>query len=348
MNTGPARRSTEQISTTAADWVARRAAGLSSEDEAALSRWLAADALHQSAFAYHSDAFAAFDRPRITGRVPQFVQEIETRVKRRRRRMIQSTAAGFGLVLLVAAGWRSSWEVQPTPARDNAIVHKPEIRRLPDGSFVELKLGAELSVDFSASFRRVTLRKGGGHFQVAHDPSRPFVVTAAGIETRAVGTAFSVQLENDEVEVIVTHGRVTVERSEATSPPPSPELARLAYVDAGRRLVVSIADGVIPPATAALPPDELAERLAWRRPRLEFTDTPLAEAVALMNREARGSPASPARRLVIAATSKELATEPVSGLFRADKTEAFVRMLEITLGLQVEERPDEIVLHRRR
>ena len=76
---------------------------------------------------------------------------------------------------------------------------------------------------------------------------------------------------------------------------------------------------------------------------MEFSETPLAEAVAMMNRSSRG-----ARRLELAIdpTAKTLAREPVSGVFRVDNTEAFVRVLELSLGVQTERQANRLVMRR--
>jgi transmembrane sensor len=84
-----------------------------------------------------------------------------------------------------------------------------ESHALPDGSLVELKEGSRIAVDFSAEQRQVRL-VGEAHFQVARDAARPFVVNAQGVMVRAVGTAFSVRVDSDEVQVLVTHGSVHV------------------------------------------------------------------------------------------------------------------------------------------
>lgn len=113
-----------------------------------------------------------------------------------------------------------------------------------------------------------------------------------------------------------------------------------AVVTAGQRAIVSTLPGA--EATPANPVQELtatelAERLAWRRPRLEFSDTTLAEAIALFNRH-------PAVRL--RAADEGIAALRITGVFRADNAEGFVRAMEATLGLRVERRPGEIVLRR--
>ena len=61
--------------------------------------------------------------------------------------------------------------------------------------------------------RLVELQRGEALFEVAHDPKRPFEVTANRVTSRAVGTKFSVRLYEDErVETVVAEGRVLVLR----------------------------------------------------------------------------------------------------------------------------------------
>jgi transmembrane sensor len=93
-------------------------------------------------------------------------------------------------------------------AAHKSYLHVNERLALPDGSRVELKDGSEVVVQYSASERRVKLTGGEAHFTVWKDKTRPFIVNAAGVEVRAVGTAFNVRLEAKSVEVLVTEGRV--------------------------------------------------------------------------------------------------------------------------------------------
>ena len=97
---------------------------------------------------------------------------------------------------------------------------------------------------------------------------------------------------------------------------------------------------VVPVSTVAAAELASDERLAWRIPRLEFTGTPLAEAVGLMNQHNRV-------RFVI--DDALLAQEQVSGLFRADRTDGFVQALEAGFGIAAERwGENEIVLRRAR
>ena len=219
----------------------------------------------------------------------------------------------------------------------------PEHRILPDGSRVDLDTGSSVEVAFEPGLRRVRLSRGQAHFDVAKDPDRPFVVSAGGVEVRAVGTAFAVQLATDDVEVVVTEGRVEVGNAGGTEPSstdattgqvdPSgrapaneghkPSAAVL--VAAGNRIVVPVA---MPLAATAVPltSTELEQRLAWRQSRLEFTDTSLAEAAALFN-------ARNGKRLRI--DDPNVAALRITGVFRADNVEGFAALVSSSFDLDL-------------
>jgi transmembrane sensor len=227
---------------------------------------------------------------------------------------------------------------------------------------VDIKDGAEIRVVFTTSARRVELRRGEAHFQVTRDPSRPFIVQTGGIDVRAIGTGFSVQLSQSEVAVLVTEGRVALDRAAtATSPVPAdntspgsppqglnPTPRTLAFVSAGNRIVVPIQTSgtqtLAAPSTTSVSSSELDELLAWRAPRVEYSGAPLSEAVAIMNSRS-GEHAH--LRFVIADPS--ISQVRVSGLFRLDKTEAFVQLLKNGFGIEACDFGDgRIVLRRAR
>jgi len=287
-----------------------------------------------------ADATSSLDWARAQGLGDAVARAVAVRVARRRRR--RWAAAGTLAVLVLVAGlWRAGSIGWPGRA-ETALVLRPAQRTLPDGTIVELRDGAEIAIAYDAAFRRVTLVRGEAHFAVTKNRMRPFVVTAGRVEVRAVGTAFSVQLAPAHVAVLVTEGRVAVERHAAAG---GPDLALppAALVDAGRQLVVSTKVESGPRAVDApqvLAAPQLAERLAWRMPRLEFSGTSLAEVVALFNRHGH-------LRLVLADDS--LAELKLSGVLRADNGDALLRVLATEFGIEAERRDDgEIRLHRGR
>lgn len=347
------------IAETAAAWVAARDAGLTPGKTTELNRWLAADPRHVAAFEHYAGAWSVLDRAHAGSTAGNVLRELEARAGRRRRRRlaVAGTAAVFAIVGFFAWRLTPAPGVQPSVAASHGgVLLAPETRTLEDGSVVELKRGSEIRVAFTAGLRRVVLLRGEAHFQVAKNPARPFTVEADGVQVRAVGTAFAVQRGPEQIEVLVTEGRIAVEKltapsaREAAAAPgglaedTAPSVRTLASVGAGERITVPTGT---PPAPAIpvvpITAEETEARLAWRATRVEFSETPLAEAVAMMNRSAR-EPAAP--RIVIDPNSRRLAREPVSGVFRADNAEAFVRVLELSLGVQTERRDAQLVMRR--
>jgi len=204
----------------------------------------------------------------------------------------------------------------------------PESRLLSDGSRIELNNGAEVAVDFGGALRRVELRRGDALFHVAKNPNRAFVVTAGRVEIRAVGTAFSVQLGEAQVKVLVTEGRVAVEDARARGGP--------TYVDAGNCAVVEVAPAVAKsPDVLPVSQAEVSDRLSWAVPRLQFSGTALSEALPLFNRYGNV-------RLVLA--DPALGSLKLSGVLRADNTGSLLSLLEGEFGLRATRRGDEIIL----
>lgn len=291
------------------------------------------------------------DWPRHTGRLDQVMAAIAVRKKRRRRHRMQAVAAG---AVLIAAGL--GWMFGPPGSRAHSertaqthpVVSLPERRMLPDGSIVDLKDGSEIAIDFGGELRHITLRNGGAHFQVATDPARTFVVEAGGMKFRAVGTAFAVQLSSSKVEMLVTEGTVAVDRAPiigaASGPSTAGDVAPvpLALVDAGNQVAVNLEAGadIASPQVTPLSPAESGEKLAWRIPRLELNDTPLAEAIAAINQH---SPVS------LEMGQAELGKLGISGVLRADNVEPLLRMLESNYGIRADRRhTGKIILRKER
>ncbi|HEY1109878.1 MAG TPA: FecR domain-containing protein, partial [Opitutaceae bacterium] len=259
----------------------------------------------------------------------------QSRAERRRRRHIRQLCTASALaVVLVAAGaslWRSAPPALPVVkslAPSSLVVSTPVRQELPDGSIVELKEGARISVQFAAQVRRVRLEQGEAHFKVTKNAARPFVVSAGAVDVRAVGTEFSVDLGAQRVGVLVTEGRVAVERD---APEP------LAMLDAGQSTAVEL-QGAAAPAVLAAPLDEQRTRLAWRVPRLELSSTPLAEVVECFNRHG-------AVRLELADPS--LGALQLSGVLRVDSPHALLHVLKNDFGLREERRADDTIVLRR-
>jgi transmembrane sensor len=280
----------------------------------------------------------------------EVMAETGARLRRRRRRRLAAGGALAAVALLAGVYYSAQRPAAPSGRTSiSAIVDLPARQVLPDGSVVELKDGSRISIAFEPLVRRVDLVNGEAHFQVAKNKDRPFVVVIGSVEVRAVGTAFSVQRSDASVEVLVTEGRVTLDKRNVrpgeagAAPEKAPAPTTIATLDAGHRATVGIADtGAEMPALAIEPVSEpeVSERLSWRIPRLEFTQTPLVEVIEMINQHGGA-------RLSLGDHS--LGGVRISGVLRADHIETLLRLLDTEDGIKAEHRPDgEIVLSRGR
>lgn len=328
------------IAEQAALWLARRDRGLTADEQDAYLQWLAADPRHAAAMSQHAAALerlmALYDwQP---GQSAEPNPDLFAPPRRRARRWPLAFAAAAALAICATVWWLQAPSSSSRQAlAPSAYLRVNERHALPDGSIVELKDGARLATDFSPAQRRVRLT-GEGHFTVARDESRPFVVEAAGVTVRALGTAFNVRVDPHAVEVLVTHGSVRV------MPPSTPDTPASAsgseepaapVVSARQRAVVNLATNASAQVADVTGP-EIADTLAWQAPRFQFLETPLAVAVAEFNR---------LNRTQIILGAEELRALRIGGTFRVDNVEGFVRLLEATLDLRATPRgPHEFVL----
>lgn len=284
----------------------------------------------------------ALDWPGRSATGADVIAAVHRRVQQRRRARRRTAGVVAACVLLAAVGvtWHRPAPLPAAPAA--AIATLPTRQILADGSEIDLNGDAAVRVEFGPAVRRVVIVRGEAHFEVKSDPARPFVVVAGDVAVRAVGTAFAVQLASAGVGVLVTEGRVAVDRAAPTAAAEASPAAPLALVAAGASVTVAPAD-LAPAAPAPVVTEvsaaEMAARLAWRVPRLDFNDTPLREAVALFNLHGR---------VQLALAEPALGDLRVSGTVRADNVTALLDLLRADYGIAADKRDERaIVLVRR-
>ncbi|WP_346239290.1 FecR family protein [Niabella insulamsoli] len=135
-------------------------------------------------------------------------------------------AAAVASVVLVAAYFLFRNDVGETvksaPLQAFVFENKSDIAkniRLADGTQVILDPDASVTVDsnFNQSERSVIL-KGNAFFNVVADTAKPFVVHSGKLETRVLGTAFTVETDTAQkiLHVVVRRGLVSVAADDAT------------------------------------------------------------------------------------------------------------------------------------
>jgi transmembrane sensor len=274
--------------------------------EAQLEAWLAEDTRRRGAFLQAEATWAMLDRGR------QLAGEFDVHEPRRQ---------GFSKRLLLGAGAALAASVagvaylaNPADRYDTAL---GEIRRVPlkDGSTVAINTQSDVEVTLRPDVRRVKLARGEAWFQVAKNADRPFVVEAGRVRVRAIGTAFSVRLQDGGAEVLVSEGVVEAWVAGAEG--------RRVRIAAGAGAYVAENVSISERATA---PSEVDRQLAWRSGKIDLAGETLSEAAAEFNRYNE-------RKLVVA--SPQLGNERLYGVFRTDDPKGFAAAVEKSLGASV-------------
>lgn len=312
----------QSIHEAAETWLARRAGQYDPASERDFALWIDADPRHRIAYDLIKRDWQLgtllrerkVGRTRSLGRAPFWM-----------RQKMHVAAAGLGAAILL--GVASVGLLRPggpfaISAAAQAAVYETalgEIRTisLADGSTVILDTASRLRVHLSGGERRLDLDRGRARFQVAEDERRVFRVRIAGGEIVAHGTMFDVSLISAHPLVTVLDGSVELNRSDASGET--------------RMLVPGQSVALDGPMTEQA---VSAAEARWVSGMLALDATPLAEAVAAINRYNR--------------TQIRLA-EPfalqlrVTGAFRVRDPEGFARAVATSFHLKVE-RPDSATI----
>lgn len=309
------------------------------DDDAELETWLQADERHERAFSRTGEVWTVFDQhvaaPELIAARRALLGRVQRQVKGRwnaparlpTRRL--AAAAVIAAVVLGAGIW-------PLAAQGDVYQSGRGERRvviLRDGSVLSLDALTKVSVRYSKDARRLTLQRGQARFDVAHDTTLPFSVTARDRTVVATGTAFNIDILKPEVRVTLIEGRVLILPHEpapiplVTRPATSPKSVEL---HAGEALVA--ARDAAPRLVAKA---DLEQATSWQKGKLMFDREPLRDAVEQMNRYSE-------RRIVVA--DARAAAIPISGVFNAGDVNAFLEAINGFVPVTVTEKSDEVVL----
>ncbi|MBL8266325.1 MAG: FecR domain-containing protein [Steroidobacter sp.] len=197
---------------------------------------------------------------------------------------------------------------------------------IPDGSEITLNTNSEVRVHVSDAERRIDLKQGEAFFNVAKDPTRPFVVQAGNTRVIALGTRFSVWRNGKDVRVVVSEGRVRLENRDNRDADTASSALTAGTVARTRDAKVAVQKRSVA---------EVEELLSWRSGLVVFKETPLAQAAMELNRYNT-------RKLIV--EDEAIAGFRIGGTFRATNLDAFVRLLKQGFAIDAEEQEGRIVL----
>lgn len=247
-------------------------------------------------------------------------------------------------------------------------VGEQRLLALEDGSRVYLNTSTQAIIRYEDDARRVELKRGEALFEVAKNADRPFIVIAGNKLVTALGTAFVVRHDDDNFAVTLVEGKVTVAPAQnlirledsAPSPVPGEGLTERRHDPSSAEVVpgrgherlssrqgpthwegevilspgerVTFAAGSVSPT---LDRPRIDKVTAWQRGQVALDNTPLADAVAEMNRYSR-------TRVVV--EDPRAAAIRVSGVFRAGDQDDFAQAVARTYGLRARSDANVIVL----
>lgn len=180
-------------------------------------------------------------------------------------------AAAAALFVLLAGGAVYFYVTEPD-LYATTTNERREVQ-LSDGSRIWLDSDTWLRVKYARGHRTVVLDHGRARFDVAHDVTRPFTVTAGQQTVVAVGTSFDVERLDAKVLVTLIQGRVRVTHTDAPAGP-----GNAVMLAAGQTLTA------IPDRPFAIQPADLRNVTAWEAGHLVFRNETLADAVERVNR----------------------------------------------------------------
>ena len=354
----------------------------SSQDLQAFKRWVNTDEAHIAAF---KKVAAAWDELNILTRLPSLLEQKALQCKEQgkgrykdrhkeqshKENSAQPAMPKFGLAtvsfrhIAVAAtlmmglmlGLQQAFN-SPQQAMVWTAVGEQKTITLPDNSVVQLNTNSRIQFDYEGEVRAVYLHQGEAHFSVAKNPDRPFEVYAGTGLVRAIGTAFSVTLNDnsDEINVVVTEGVVEIAPEivreiapEAITPGIGPQTEMVDAMPSGAQVLAekpankhqrvsagsaAVFDSDKVRTIEKIEEAEMLQLLAWQQGLLIFSGEPLEDVVAEISRYTD-------TKIII--KSEDARALRIGGQFKVADTRAIFSALEKGFGLKADYATNNLV-----
>ncbi len=329
----------------------------SAEELASLREWLSRSPVHREQLHSFADFWGKMNvLTELTVPLGHAERRSSRRIASRSRLAVPHFARASLAAAVIVIGIAATFWLRPDPLSSNdfyaTAVGQQRSMTLADGSLVILNTNTQIKVDYNNEYRNIRLLQGEAHFTVAKNPLRPFRVYAGNGRVQAVGTAFSVYLRDDSVDVTVTEGKVVLASVGQADIDLLPQPGRLsggsnqssgsiAMVDDGFveamgtikagesatfQNAVDADVARIVDAIETVEAPEMAKRLSWREGILTFAGDPLAVVVDEISRYTTVS---------IEISDPVVRATRIGGRFPIGETDAMFDALEANFGLRV-------------
>lgn len=321
----------ERRSTQASMWIAKLDRGLTRAETGELRCWMAEDPQNQAKLTALAEMWDQMDAmARLSELLPHSGDE------QPRKQKVWLAAAAAALVAVLAGLTAvylvpdASKTVADRVAMNESGVYETAIGgiltvQLSDGSQIVLNTNSRVAVEFTATERAIQLHRGEFHIDVAHDTSRPLRVFVGRRVVQAVGTAFTIRIDDDNrIELLVVDGKVRVSVA-----PSSLEAAAIISDDGelytrGQRVVLDAASETLD----TLEPKEIEVQLSWRNGNLIFDGESLGEAISKISRYTT---------VEFVFVDEDLQKVRVAGLFKAGDVSGFLASLRANFDISYEQ-----------
>ena len=335
--------SVAEIEEQASQWLSKLDRGLTPAEREQLAAWFAQDARNGTALVSLAQAWDSMESLRALSGLIELRQIQDRRNNDRRFRSVAIGAVAVAAVAVsawiapfkLATSNPESRQASPPAASSRPAagawtttlatsVGERQTANLPDGSLITLNTRTKIRAATVSGTRHVDLLQGEATFSVAHDPTHPFIVVAAGREIRAVGTKFNVRRHADNsVSVIVTEGKVAFG---------SPQ-EDVTYIVAGERLDSINSDYKV----SAVSKNAIDEALAWHHGSIVFQGETLEQALAEVSRYSD-------KRFTIEDPS--LRSMRIAGVYRTDNMDSLLASLRANLDVSITQGQNDVRITR--
>lgn len=338
----------QQRSIAASTWIAKLDKGLSNADTEELRAWMQADSRNEAELLSMAEMWDKMDAlARLSEVFPHAEGESASNALNNFRRIALAASVAIvalaGLMVIFGPADMNR-ELDASLVADVAMyetaiggISKVE---LSDGSSITLNTNSRVEVSFNEHQRVIKLERGEIHIDVAHDPSRPLSVIVGGRVVQAVGTAFSVKIDDSQrVEILVADGRVKVGIQAKGNSSVEGSSEGAANEIAGDALLISQGERVVLDDSSeeleVLEPEEIEVELSWREGNLVFRGESLADAAAEISRY------TPVEFVIL---DEDLQRRRVGGFFKAGDVAGFLDQLRTNFNIVYERVDDQTIL----
>jgi len=195
--------------------------------------------------------------------------------------------------------------------------------KLPDGTSVVLHKGSTLEYpeEFKGNNRSVKLT-GEAYFDVAHDKTKPFIISAEDLRIEVLGTSFYVNSNagNGKMEVVLTTGKLAVFYKDKPN--------NKVILNPGDKAEVSKAEKTI---TKVVNEDQ--NYMAWKTKKMVFFDDRLGDIIQILNKVYNSN---------IQLKSENLADCRITATFDNQSLDAVLNVLKATVDFTINKKSSVI------